>query len=141
MAKPIRSEVDIQRSPEDVFAYLIALENEALWNEDVTAASHVSGEPGTAGATYSRTQRAMGQEMTMVAEVTEVEPGRRFTFRSNGGPAKVTGGYEVEPIADGARVVALLEAGKMTTFMRPMVEPRLESALGQLKQLLESGRS
>ncbi|MEB3980065.1 SRPBCC family protein [Mycobacterium sp. 663a-19] len=137
MANPIRCEVEIRRSPEDVFGYLVSLENETQWNQQVAECAHVSGTPATVGAQYRRTQKMMGQEMTTTVELTAVEPRKRFAFTARGGPATIKGTYDVEQVDGGSRVVAALDAGMMTTPMRPLITPQLNASLAELKRLLE----
>jgi carbon monoxide dehydrogenase subunit G len=138
MAKPIRSEVQIDRPSQDVFDFLVDFENELKWNASITECTLLSGKAGTVGAQYRRKMKAMGQEMAMNVELTNIEPGERFVFHAAGGAATVEGTYEVHEVDNGSHVVVMLDAGMMTSFMRPIIKPQLELSLSELKKLLEA---
>ena len=140
MAKPIVAEVQIARPVEEVFDYLLQFENEVNWNQSLTRCELLSGESGVVGAKYQQARKMMGQEMTASIELTDIEPGKRFVFRGTGGPAKITGTYEVAASDGGSLVTASLEAGTMTSLMKPVIKPQLEKSLAELKKLLEEGQ-
>jgi hypothetical protein len=135
--KPILVEINIQRPIDEVFEYLAHLEKDLQWNPDVISCELVSGEAGLVGAQYNRTQKMLGQEMATTVELTLVEPGKRVEFSVTGGPAKVTGSYDIEQVDEGSHVISMLEAGMMTKYMRPMVTPSLEANLVALKRHIE----
>jgi len=133
----IDASIQIARSPADVFRFVADPENGPRWRADVTQVRLVGGEGVSIGAQYELVVTAMGQSMSSVAEVTELEPDRSIRMRATK-PMKMEVEYHVSPTSDGSDFAIRIDAGIMGKMMAPMVRPSLERDLKQLKELLEA---
>jgi len=143
----IRESFEIARSPEDVFAYLNALDRHGEWQEQIVSVK-VDGEgPARVGTRVTETRRMGGRVMTMTYEVTEQSPPRSFAFRGLDGPVRVVGKGLVEPVDDGSRSRVTIELDLVGHGFGRLLAPL---AVGQarkqvpkdqqrLKERLESG--
>jgi uncharacterized protein YndB with AHSA1/START domain len=145
---PIVSSVEIARSPEDVFAYMTALEHQAEWQEGVVSMRTEGGAPQAVGTRVAMTRRVGRRERTMTSELTEWSPPRSFAFRGIDGPVRARGRGTVDPIGDGDRSRVSLELdfeghgiGKLLVplVVRRQAAKELPKNHENLKQRLESG--
>jgi uncharacterized protein YndB with AHSA1/START domain len=100
---PIVSSVEIDRRPEDVFAYLSDVSRFHEWNESLVRARVEGDGPVTVGSRVTQTRRIGRSERTMTMEVTEHNPPRSWAFRGIDGPVRPIGKGTVEPLEGGAR--------------------------------------
>ena len=136
--------VQIARPPEDVFAYLTDLDNLIEWQASLVEVRPQTPPPLAAGSRFTEVRSALGRRIESDVEVKELEPPRRFTVRSTGGPLPFTVEHELEPAGDGTtlRVAAEGEPKGALRLGGPMVMRRAEAAFRsdfeRLKQRLES---
>ena len=105
----IVSTVEIDRSPEDVFAYIDDLARHGEWQDQIVSIK-VDGDGPTKLGTRATEVRRMGKrEMTMTYEITERDPPRAFGFRGLDGPVRPLGHGTIEPLDDGKRSRVTLE--------------------------------
>jgi uncharacterized protein YndB with AHSA1/START domain len=133
---------EIDRPPEEVFAYVTDVANLPRWQSGVLEA-HVEGEMRV-GATVRERRRLLGRELATTLKVSEYEPNRRFSLRAQSGPLPFEVQHSFEPAGSGTRLVFHGEA-KPPGFLRlthRMVKGMAEREFGgyfkTLKQLLES---
>jgi uncharacterized membrane protein len=145
----ITSSVEIDRSPEDVFAYLDDLARHGEWQDQIVSVK-VDGDGPTKVGTRATEVRRMGKrEMTMTYEITEREPPRMFAFRGLDGPVRPVGRGTVEPLDDGKRSRVTLEfdfeAHGIGKLLRPIALSQARKQVPknqqQLKQRLESAQT
>ncbi len=134
---------EIDRPPEEVFAYVTNLANLPEWQSGVREAT-VEG-PMRAGATVRERRRLLGRDLSTTLEVSEYEPGRRFSLRARSGPLPFEVTHSFEPSGAGTRLVFHGEA-KPPGFLRltrgmvkGMAEREFSAYFKTLKQVLESG--
>jgi len=143
----IRESIEIERRPEDVFAYLDALARHGEWQQSIVSVQVSGDTPTKVGARATETRRVGGRQQTVTYEITEHDPPRSFAFRGIDGPIRPVGRGTVEPVGDGSRSRLTLELdfeghgiGKL---LRPMVVRQARKQVPQdhqrLKQRLESG--
>jgi uncharacterized membrane protein len=97
--------VVVERPPHEVFAFLTDLSNVPEWQSgavEVRSPAQALG-PGT---TYVEVLKFLGKRMEATIEVTEFEPGRRFSLRTLSGPIPFAVRHTLEP-ADGGGATRL----------------------------------
>ena len=104
-ARPLRVErsVVIERSPEEVFAFVSDPENDVRWVSPIEEQWNTSeGAPGV-GTTYLGVGRFLGRLFEGNFEIAHYEPNRNIVLRPTSGPLQFTGSRTVEGVADGTR--------------------------------------
>ena len=140
----ITSSVEIDRSPEDVFAYLDDRARHGEWQDQIVSVKVEDDGPTKVGSRATEVRRMGKREMTMTYEITEHDPPRMFAFRGLDGPVRPVGRGTVEPLDDGrhARVTLELDfeghgigklflpmARKQATKQVPLNQQRLKERL------------
>lgn len=100
---PISESIEINRKPEDVFAYLDDVKRHAEWQEQIVDVQPQGNEPMGVGKRVRETRHVPGGDRTTTYEVTEHDPPRRSSFRVLDGPVRAVGTVSVEPVGDGSR--------------------------------------
>src|SRR6266851_8421471 len=100
---PISESIEIDRKPEDVFAYLDDVKRHAEWQEQIVTVQPQDDGPLRVGSRVTETRRVPGGDRTMTYEVTEHDPPRQSSFRVLDGPIRAVGTVSVEPVGDGSR--------------------------------------
>ena len=144
MSVRLEASTDINRPADEVFAYISNVDNFPEWAGPVVEVRKGSAEPSAAGHTFTLVQSFLGRRFESPCEITEVEPGRRFAFRSTGGPFPLSFTYTCEPSAAGTRFTQVGQ-GDPGSFFR-LVGPLFEKAAGRqfrndaetLKDVLEA---
>jgi hypothetical protein len=98
---PISESIEINRRPEDVFAYLDDVERHGEWQEQIVDVQPEGDQPMGVGKRVRETRRVPGGDRTMTYEVTEHDPPRQSSFRVLDGPIRAVGTVSVEPVGDG----------------------------------------
>lgn len=136
--------VSIERSPDEVFAYLADFENVPAWNYAIVETRKTSEGPVGIGTRY-RQVRELPRPSEETFEITEFEPGTRLSAEGTFGPFPGRFTYILETIPTGTRltnIVDLRPSGALR-LVGGLATSRLRSAvaanLGELKQLLERG--
>ena len=134
--------IDIDRPPEDVFAFLTNVDRMPEWQG--SAVSATSDGPVGKGARISQTRQFRGRELQIVQEVTEYDPPHRFDIRSVEGPIPFSVSHTLEPSGGGTRLEVVSEA-KPKGVMRlaaggvaKALEADVRRDFQRLKELLES---
>ena len=100
---PISESIEIDRKPEDVFAYLDDVKRHGEWQEQIVDVQPQDDGPLRVGSRVTETRRVPGGNRTMTYEVTEHDPPRQSSFRVLDGPVRAVGTISIEPIGDGSR--------------------------------------
>jgi carbon monoxide dehydrogenase subunit G len=95
----VRAEVvvEIDRSPEDVFAYLVDVSNLPHWQSGVRSAERD-------GDLIRESRHMLGRELHTTLAIDEEEPHRLFTIRALDSPVPFTVRHELEPSGGGTRL-------------------------------------
>ena len=105
----ISSSVEVNRSPEEVFAYLDQLERHGEWQEAIVS-THVDSEgPVGVGTRATDKRKLPGGARDFTYEITEHDPPRRSAFRGLNGPVRPVGSVTIEPLDGGSRSRVTLE--------------------------------
>ena len=100
---PISESIEIDRRPEEVFAYLDDVERHGEWQEQIVAVEPQGDQPMGVGKRVRETRRVPGGDRSMTYEITEYDPPRQSSFRVLDGPVRGVGTIVVEPAGDGSR--------------------------------------
>jgi hypothetical protein len=100
---PITESIEINRRPEDVFAYLDDVKRHGEWQEQIVDVQPEGDQPMGVGKRVRETRRVPGGDRSMTYEITEHDPPRQSSFRVLDGPIRAIGTVLVEPIGDGSR--------------------------------------
>ena len=101
-------EAVVPATPEQVYAVVSDVTRIAEWSHECRAAEWLDGtEVAAVGARFRGTNRVNRFGWSRVCTVTELEPGRRFGYRTGGGtpPDSTAWTFELHPHPDGTRVV------------------------------------
>jgi uncharacterized membrane protein len=100
---PVVERIEINRSPEDVFAYLDDLSRHGEWDEQIVSTRAETDGPTRVGTRATDTRKLPLGKQDIAYEITEHDPPRRFAFRGTNGAVRPVGSVTVEPLDGGAR--------------------------------------
>ena len=89
-------EIEIERPPDEVYAYLADPTHLHEWQADV------HGVEVESETRFRESRTLLGREATSTVDVLRAEPARELTLRASGGPATVTVRHVLEPAGAGA---------------------------------------
>ncbi len=144
---PITESIEINRRPEDVFAYLDDVRRHGEWQEQIVEVEPQGDQPMGVGKRVRETRRVPGGDRSMTYEVTEYDPPRQSSFRVLDGPIRAIGTVSVEPVGDGSRsrVTFSLDfkghglAGKvLLPIAKTQARKQIPKDQTRMKELLES---
>jgi len=144
---PVVHSVEIDRSPDDVFAYVTNPTHFTEWQDAVVSAQRIDSGPIKRGSQLTLTRRVGKREQTMTSELTDYTPPRSYAFRVVDGPVRAVGTGHFEPLDDGARTRFTFELdfeghgiGKLLVplVVRRQAEKELPQSHANLKRQLES---
>ena len=105
---PIVASIEVERSPEDVFAYLDDLARHGEWQERIVSVEVETEGPTRVGTRAVDTRRVPGgRTIATTYEIVEHDPPRRAAFRGVDGPVPAVGSVTVEPAGEGRSRVTL----------------------------------
>ena len=139
--------IEIDRRPEDVFAYLDQLERHGEWQGQIVSVNLETEGPTRVGSRATDTRRVPGGKRDITYEITEHDPPRKASFRGLNGPIRPVGSVTVEPVGDGARSRVTLELdfeghglGKLLVpLVRMDAKKHVPEDQQRLKERLEAG--
>lgn len=136
----VQNAAEINRSPEEVFDYLVDLRNELEWNPGVQSMEKITDGPISVGTKYRAKWKQSG---TIIVECTRFDRPRGWSY-ANGGPVSVNLDITLVPHGDGSRLEARFDARPHGWFRLVfpvflLVMKRQErNNMANLKQALES---
>jgi carbon monoxide dehydrogenase subunit G len=139
MLRAVHAEVvvDIDRSPEDVYAYLTDVSNLPKWQSGVHSARRD-------GSQIHESRHMLGRELNTTLEIEEEDPPRVFALRAVNSPVPFSVRHELEPSGGGTRLTVTGEgdAGLLPGFaagiMARRAEKQFRKDFERLKRLLEA---
>ena len=144
MAIDITAEVVINRSRDDVASYATNPDNDPIWIGGIVETKTLTDPPFGKGTRVQRVAKFMGRRMDYTPEVTEYEPNRLVTMRTDK-PFDMMIRYQFEETEGGtlARIQIQGEGGGFYKLAGPLlargVKKNVQGDLERLKILLESG--
>jgi uncharacterized protein YndB with AHSA1/START domain len=135
--------VRIDRSPEEVFAYLAQFENIPRWNYAIAETQQLGSGPVGVGSRY-RQVRTLPRRAEEFFEIVAFEPARSLTIRGDIGPFFGDIDYTLED-SDGATLLTNTcelrgrgALGVLTPLATGQVRSAVAANLDVLRRLLES---
>ncbi|MDT4932666.1 MAG: hypothetical protein QOK11_558 [Pseudonocardiales bacterium] len=101
--------IEINRTPEDVFAYLDELGKHGEWQEQIISVHVETDGPTRVGSRATDKRRLPGGTRDISYEITEHAPPRKSSFRGVNGSIRPLGTVTIEPLEGGARSKLTLE--------------------------------
>ncbi len=136
--------IDIERRPDDVFAFVSDLGNDPRWRREWVEAKRATAGPIGVGTSCALYAKVLGRRTEAVYEITEYEPNRSVTWKTVSGPLPLSFWRSVDGSSRGTRVT-MGYSGEFHGFLgllRPILirmgERALRGDLPTLKQALES---
>jgi uncharacterized membrane protein len=100
---PLVDSIEINRTPEDVFAYFDDLGKHAEWQQQIVSVHVETDGPTRVGSRATDKRRLPGGARDITYEITEHDPPRTSSFRGVNGPIRAAGTLTIEPLEGGAR--------------------------------------
>lgn len=141
----IEHSIEIDRTPDDVFALLTDPGRLHEWQGTAVEAEHQGDGPLRAGSRVREVRSFLGRRIETTVEIVEVVAPERFALRSTAGPVEFDVRQSVEPTPTGSRVRIAMEGtarGVLGVAARVAVKAadrQLKTDLASLKKLLETG--
>jgi carbon monoxide dehydrogenase subunit G len=126
--------IEIDRTPEDVFAYLTDVSNLPAWQAGVKTATERDGR-------VEESRSIFGKELHTTLEIVDREPPQLFTLRALDSPFLFTVRHELAPVDDGTRLTVSAEGdvpGIAAGFLARRAETQFRKDFERLKKILES---
>jgi uncharacterized membrane protein len=149
----VEESIIINRSTEDVFAFLAVRKNDPVWMASVVESEWLepagtdARAPMRVGRRGRMVMKNMGRRLEYVDEVTDYEPGRRIAHRTVEGPMQLNTACLTEPAGGGCRASVVAETdsfvgGPLGKLANPIVARIVcrgfRADLARLKDLLEA---
>jgi uncharacterized membrane protein len=143
----IAHSIEIDRPPEDVFAYLDELDRHGEWQAEIVSTKVESDGPVAVGTRVREFRKIGGRAQDTSYEITEHDPPRKTSFRGVVGPVRPLGTVVVEPIGDGSKSRVSIQFdlvghgfGKLIApLARMQARKSIVDSQEQLKAKLEAG--
>ena len=142
----IKHSIEINRSAEEVFAYLDQVDRHSEWQAQLVSTTVETDGPIRVGTRVVERRNVPGGARDLPYEITEHDPPRKISFRGTAGPLRPVGTYTVDPtgVSSSRMTTELdLEGHGIGKLFAPLA---LRQAANQLpldqekfKELLESG--
>ncbi len=145
---PITESIEINRRPEEVFAYLDDVKRHGEWQEQIVDVQPEGDQPMGVGKRVRETRRVPGGDRTMTYEITEHDPPRQSSFHVLDGPVRAVGTVSIEPAGDGSRSRLTITidfeghgiGGKLLLpLAKSQARKQIPKDQAKMKELLESG--
>ncbi|HEX6678616.1 MAG TPA: SRPBCC family protein [Actinomycetes bacterium] len=100
---PIESSFEIDRPPDEVYAYVTDPSRFPEWQEDVLRVRVEGDRPAGVGTRFTTTRRIGRVEQKTTQEVTDASPPKSWAVRGVDGPFRPSAAIAIEPLGDGTR--------------------------------------
>lgn len=147
MAVDVATEIEINRSREEVATFAADPANATAWYKNIESVEWVTPPPLAVGSKLRFRARFLGRTLEYTYEVSENDPGRRFVMATAEGPFPMETTYSWEDAGDRATRMTLRNRGEPSGFAAvtaPMMSRAMRKAnkadLRRLKTLLERDR-
>jgi uncharacterized protein YndB with AHSA1/START domain len=137
--------VDVKRSPEDVFAYLTDISKHAEWSPKPYRVESLEGPIGAGSRFVSYGWIPRDADHRNDVEVTEYQPATRLTMVSKDAGGQTVNTYVLTPVAGGTKVARTMDLPKppgvagalFPLIMTAVVKPGVNKGMQLFKQNLE----
>lgn len=100
---PLMNRIEIDRPPDEVFAYASDPLRFHEWQLDVVSVQFEGEGRPTVGSRFTTTRRIGRSQRTMTQEITEIDPPRRWAAHGVEGPIRPDASISIESLGDGTR--------------------------------------
>jgi uncharacterized protein YndB with AHSA1/START domain len=144
----IVTQVEVERTADDVFAYVTDPDHFPDWQANVTGGHLEGGEP-VVGARCLTRRKIGGRERDVESRLTVFDPPRSWAVRGVDGPIRATVNVTVEPLPgrDASKVTIDLDfeghgIGKLLVplLVKPQSRKEMQHNMTRLKHQLETYR-
>jgi uncharacterized membrane protein len=143
----ITHSIEINRSPEDVFAYVDQLERHGEWQGEIVSATRETEGPVGVGTRVHEIRKMGRREIDASYEITEHDPPRRTAFRGTVGLIRPVGTVTIEPAGDGSSARVSIDFDLVGYGLGKLIAPlarrdarkRIGEYQERLKAKLEAG--
>jgi uncharacterized membrane protein len=137
---PITASIEIDRAPEDVFAYLDDLSRHTEWQEQLREVRVETEGPTRVGTRFRQKRKVPGSVQKMTYEITEHDPPRSASWRGLDGAIRAFGTVSVSPADGGSRVLLQLdfEGHGLGKLLLPLVRSQARKQVPQDQQRLKA---
>lgn len=140
----IAYDVEINRTAEEVFAYIEQLDRHGEWQAAIIDARQEPAGHPRVGTRNIETRRVPGGPRQIVSEVVEYDPPRRIAARGLNGPIRALVALSVHPLESRCRVTLTIElrgfgiGRALVLFARRAARKQIPRDLAAHKARLES---
>jgi uncharacterized protein YndB with AHSA1/START domain len=140
----VEESIVINRSPDDVFAFLAVRDNDPVWMAAVVESEWLDSSATLGVGRRGRMAMKMfGRRAQYIDEVTTYVPGRRIAHRTIEGPFELDTACLCEPAGGGCRTTVVAEAERMFgRLLDPLVAKLMrrgfKADLAKLREILEA---
>jgi uncharacterized protein YndB with AHSA1/START domain len=132
-------DMNIDRSPQEVFSAITDLERLPEWQPAVVAVEKLQDGPLRAGSRLKEIREVRGKRLEQIVEIAALEPARRFDMRIVEGPLPVHGDLTFSPNPEGGTRLHMHAFGHANGALR-LLQPLLSIGLkrefqGQYRRL------
>jgi uncharacterized membrane protein len=146
VALDVTSEIEINRSREEVAAFAADPSNVTAWYKNIKSVNWETPPPVVVGSKIRFHAQFLGRELEYTYEVREITPGRRFVMSTAQGPFPMETTYTWEDSLGGGTKMTLRNRGEPSGFaavaapvMALSVRRANQADLRRLKAVLEDG--
>jgi uncharacterized protein YndB with AHSA1/START domain len=115
----IEQTIEIDRPPEEVFAYLTDPGKLSSWQQNTVEVLRDREGPLAEGERFREVHAALGRRLHSTVEVAEYDPPRAFALRILDGPLPLDGSWTLEPLP-GATRLHFVGEGATRGLLRPL---------------------
>jgi uncharacterized membrane protein len=145
---PIVESIEINRRPEEVFAYIDDLSRHGEWQEQIVSVRVESDGPTHVGSRATDKRKLPGGTRDISYEITQHDPPRKISFRGVNGPVRPLGTVTVEPLDGGDRskltLAFELKGHGLGVLLAPLAQANARKEIPKshrrLKEILERER-
>jgi uncharacterized membrane protein len=141
---PIVDSIEINRTPEDVFAYYEDLAKHGEWQQQIVSVRLDTDGPTRVGSRATDKRRLPGGTREVSYEITEHDAAHKSSFRGVNGPIRPRGTVTVEPLGGARSRLTLdfeLEGKGLGVLLAPLARANARKEIPKshqrLKELLE----
>lgn len=136
---PITGSIQINRSPEDVYAYIDDLSRHGEWQGPIQEVTVLTDGPTRVGSRAREKRKVPGSVQEMTYEITAHDPPRSASFRGIDGPVRPVGTVTVAPEGGGSRVTIELdfEGHGLGKLLLPLVRSQARKEVPRNQQRLK----
>jgi Polyketide cyclase / dehydrase and lipid transport len=137
--------VFIDAAPAEVIGFIADPANGPRWMKALEVSELITPEPIAVGSRFREVQSAGGKRIETICEIVELDPGRRYAWRSVGeGPAQYGGSFTATLMAEGTELryegwaTATGDLAKREAAWARQAQREAEAELEAIKRELEA---